>query len=480
MTKVTLNDVADLTQATTAVVTINSNSNTVETAFDNTLSRDGTAPNSMRSNLDMDSNRILNLPEPLTAEEPLRLQDLVDFTGGTLVIPAIPTGGTSGQVLAKTSGVDYATAWTNDSALVNAGSNIAITGTNPATIAVVTTPSWTGATITNPVLNGEATGSAVDTLASPSTLVKRTAAGGIVGIPTGYTTTATAAGTTTLTVNSTYDQFFTGATTQIVVLPVTSTLALGNAFRVVNNSTGAVTVQSSGLNTITVIPGGGRALFTCILTSGTGTASWSATTDYESTASGKLLTTNNTLTLAGTDGTTMTFPTTSATVARTDAANTFTGTQTVGALVATTVNGNTVTTGTGTITLGSSTLNTGVGGTLTGSSSAAIFYDNIPQNSQSTGYTAVLGDANKHLLHPTADNNPRTFTIPANSSVAYPVGTVITFVNQINTLTIAITTDTLTLAGAGTTGSRTLAANGIANALKLTSTSWIISGVGLS
>lgn len=70
-------------------------------------------------------------------------------------------------------------------------------------------------------------------------------------------------------------------------------------------------------------------------------------------AAGKTFTVSNTLTLAGTDGTTMTFPTTSATVARTDAANTFTGTQTIGALVDTTVNGNTITTGTGTLTLGS-------------------------------------------------------------------------------------------------------------------------------
>lgn len=59
--------------------------------------------------------------------------------------------------------------------------------------------------------------------------------------------------------------------------------------------------------------------------------------------------------------------------------------------------------------------------------------------------------------------------------MAYPIGTTITFVNQINTVTIAITSDTMTLAGAGTTGSRTLAANGIATALKIASTSWIIS-----
>jgi hypothetical protein len=45
-------------------------------------------------------------------------------------------------------------------------------------------------------------------------------------------------------------------------------------------------------------------------------------------ADGKTLTANHSLTLAGTDATTMTFPTTSATIARTDAAQTFTGNQT--------------------------------------------------------------------------------------------------------------------------------------------------------
>jgi hypothetical protein len=107
-------------------------------------------------------------------------------------------------------------------------------------------------------------------------------------------------------------------------------------------------------------------------------------------------------------------------------------------------------------------------------------YPNIPQNSQSTAYTTVLADAQKHILHPTADNNARTFTIAANASVAYPIGTAITFINQINTVTIAINSDTLVLAGAGTTGSRTLAANGMATAIKIASTTWMISGTGLT
>lgn len=53
-------------------------------------------------------------------------------------------------------------------------------------------------------------------------------------------------------------------------------------------------------------------------------------------ADGKTLTANHSLTLAGTDATTMTFPTTNATIARTDAAQTFTGTQSFATVQATT------------------------------------------------------------------------------------------------------------------------------------------------
>ena len=108
-------------------------------------------------------------------------------------------------------------------------------------------------------------------------------------------------------------------------------------------------------------------------------------------------------------------------------------------------------------------------------------YLNIPQNSQSADYTIVLADAGKHIFHPSSDNNARTFTIPANSSVAYPIGTVITFINMAAAnVTIAITTDTMYLSSAGTTGSRTLAQYGSATAVKITSTDWIISGSGLT
>ena len=111
----------------------------------------------------------------------------------------------------------------------------------------------------------------------------------------------------------------------------------------------------------------------------------------------------------------------------------------------------------------------------------AVGYKGLPQNSQSANYTLVLADAGKHIFHPVADNNARTFTIPANGSVAFPVGTAITFINMaVANVTIAITTDTLTLSPAGTSGSRTLATNGSATCVKITSTQWLISGSGLT
>ena len=203
-----------------------------------------------------------------------------------------------------------------------------------------------------------------------------------------YTTTATAVGTTTLTVSSTSIQYFTGTTTQTVVLPVTSTLATGMIFNVVNNSTGDVTVQSSGLNNILVMGPGSEANFVCILITGTTAASWDA----------------------------------------------------------------------------------------------KVRYQNVPIISKSAAYTTVLSDSGKCIFHPSADTTARTFTIDSNANVAYPVGTVITFVNQISAgvVTISITSDTMYLAGTGTTGSRSLAAHGIATALKMTTTTWIISGTGLT
>jgi hypothetical protein len=111
------------------------------------------------------------------------------------------------------------------------------------------------------------------------------------------------------------------------------------------------------------------------------------------------------------------------------------------------------------------------------STASSVGYQGLPQNSQSGGYTLVIGDAGKHIY----SSATQTVTIPANASVAFPIGTVVTFISGTGaTTTIAITSDTMYLAGSGTTGSRTLAAYGMATAVKVTSTSWYINGTGLT
>ena len=111
----------------------------------------------------------------------------------------------------------------------------------------------------------------------------------------------------------------------------------------------------------------------------------------------------------------------------------------------------------------------------------AVGFRNIPVNSQSAAYTAVLADSGKVIFHPSTDANARTFTIDSNANVAYPIGTALTFINMTSqVVTIAITTDTMYLSSAGTTGSRSLAQYGSATAIKMTSTTWLISGSGLT
>jgi hypothetical protein len=140
--------------------------------------------------------------------------------------------------------------------------------------------------------------------------------------------------------------------------------------------------------------------------------------------------------------------------------------------------GNVTTTGSQTLT--NKTIS-GADNTLTVDGTDAVGFRNIPVNSQSAAYTAVLADSGKVIFHPSGDANARTFTIPANGSVAYPIGTAITFINMTSqAVTIAITTDTMYLSSAGTTGSRTLAQYGSATAIKMTSTTWLISGSGLT
>jgi len=68
----------------------------------------------MLAAIDMNSNRLVNLPAPISADEPIRLADASILNGnGTLVINPLPTGGTTGQVLIKNSNTNFDTLWSS-------------------------------------------------------------------------------------------------------------------------------------------------------------------------------------------------------------------------------------------------------------------------------------------------------------------------------------------------------------------------------
>lgn len=126
----------------------------------------------------------------------------------------------------------------------------------------------------------------------------------------------------------------------------------------------------------------------------------------------------------------------------------------------------------------SGTHSTKIADSLTNSYDAGFL--DAPINLQDTTYSFVLNDRGKTVYHTSA--TAHTYTIPANASVAFPVGSTIVVFNDNGggNVTISITTDTLRWAGTTNTGSRTLAANGMVTLLKVASTTWVISGSGLT
>ena len=115
---------------------------------------------------------------------------------------------------------------------------------------------------------------------------------------------------------------------------------------------------------------------------------------------------------------------------------------------------------------------TSTGGITSSDLADAVGYKGLPQNSQTGAYTLALSDMGKHISITTGG-----VVIPANGSVAFPIGaTIVVFNNSGSTQTISITTDTLRQAGTTSTGSRTLAVYGLATLVKVTSTVWVVTG----
>ena len=439
--------------------------------------------------------------------------------------------------------------------------------------------------------SGSPTFRALATADLPSTVVSKDANGNVAvnNVQKGYTSVTSAGTTTTLTAASTYAQRITGTSAQTIQLPDTTTLTNGHTFIIDNDSTGAVTVNTSTAtlldtvsagslgyffvedNTVNTVAGWGKyaylpgsvdwgtASVTGVPSITTSAANFSLLTpttnsltldsgttgavNLGTNANAKVITIGNTTTgtsvsfLAqgavntsfnfsggsaavlqtpgGTGNPSQNLTLQSGTTSQSTTSNTNSGSLTIttGAAANTNVGSGNATSGSITVDVGAATSTAGsqtngsitIGGTnaasiaigrsgvtttVNGSISATplaattttatsgIGYMGLPQNSTTTGsYTIVAADAGKHIYA----SATRTVTIDSNTNLALPIGTTLTFIAGSGaTMTIAITTDTMYLAGPGTTGSRTLAPFGMATAVKITSTAWMISGNGLT
>lgn len=105
----------------------------------------------------------------------------------------------------------------------------------------------------------------------------------------------------------------------------------------------------------------------------------------------------------------------------------------------------------------------------------------IPQNLQADDYTIALTDNGRHIHHASGSSSGDTYTLPANGTLALPLGFTVTITNlDTNPLSIAITTDVMYWSPTGATGTRTLAQYGMCTIMKVDSTHWMIAGSGLT
>lgn len=140
--------------------------------------------------------------------------------------------------------------------------------------------------------------------------------------------------------------------------------------------------------------------------------------------------------------------------------------------------------GDGGVTIDPSVTSTDLGpGTLNVKNGISInsqpLYVGIPQNAQAGNYNIVLTDANKHLFF--SGVGAKAVALPGNATVPFPIGTAITLVNPTGAGVITLTSvDTLEFFPSGGSGTRTMAASSQATLLKINTTAWSITGVGVS
>jgi hypothetical protein len=377
------------------------------------------------------------------------------------------------------------------------GTGVVVFGTSPAITTSITTASAsfdllnTTATTVNAfgastaTTVGATTGThtirnATVTLANATALNVNGASPTVASTSTG---TLTLFNTNLLTVNA-----FNAATTATLVNSAT-TLGIGNT------ATAAQTVNmftaSTGASTYNIATGATANTTTKAINIGTAGVSGSTTNiALGSSVSGALGTTTINTALTVTPSATGTVTIGAASGTGTITVGSSTAGQTVAIATGVTASGSTKTINIGTNSASGSTTSITVGSTAgtstltfqglvadatTTSTAKGVGYLGTPINTQAGTYTLVIGDAGKTIY---AGGN---LTIPANGTVAFPIGTIINVIAS-SAITVAITTDTLQWGGQATsqTGTRSVAIYGMATLIKVTNTIWYISGVGVT
>lgn len=215
-----------------------------------------------------------------------------NLTGNTNV--TFPTSGT----LATTSGAVPGIIGTANQVLANGTSGVAISGTNvtlttPQNIATTSSPTFNALTLTTPlsVANGGTSKTSVTTAPTATSWAGWDANSNISAnsLLPGFTSVVSAAGNTILTVASSEIIEITGSTTQTVTMPVTTTLVAGKPYSIINNSSGNVTVRSSGANAIQVMAAGSQLNLILLVASGTTAASWQSSYIIDNGLAGAVL-----------------------------------------------------------------------------------------------------------------------------------------------------------------------------------------------